>query len=550
MKRLLALSLIVAVVLTLFTGLAFAQAEVPRGGTVRIAGQWGTITNNFNPFLASGQNAPGTRSALYETLFFVSVLTGEVTPVLAVSYEWQDNLTLIVETREGVKWSDGTEFTAHDVAFTFNYMKEHPALDLAGIWANGMETVTALDYRTVEFKFSRPNTPLFQYIAHTLIVPKHIWETIDDPTTFTNPDPVVTGPFLVSRFTPQAVTYKRNDNYWIPGQPYVDQVVYQATRSNDSTLLLLLNKQIDYSYLSIPDPQRTFVERDPEHNHFWWPVTNSNILYLNMSKAPFDDVAFRRAMAYAINKDPLSEKAYYGVVPPSHPTGIIPGQRDAWVDPALEDVMYYYDPETAKEILREAGYSWDAAGALLYPSGEKVPTLRILVGAGWTDFISMAQLISEDLKAIGVTMVIEQEPWNSYINSLMGGTYDTAICWGTGSGSTPYDLYYRTLASEFGGLGGGQAESNYSRFSSPVVDEALAVYRASSDPQEQWQAIAAIQREVVTKVPYIPLTDRTHFNCYQTASLVGWPTADNPYNGGEPGDEIGARLMLLNLHQR
>ena len=59
------------------------------------------------------------------------------------------------------------------------------------------------------------------------------------------------------------------------------------------------------------------MDRDPQHNRFWWPVTNSNILYLNMSKAPFNDTAFRRAMGYAINKDPLSEKAYYGVVPPS-----------------------------------------------------------------------------------------------------------------------------------------------------------------------------------------------------------------------------------------
>ena len=59
-----------------------------------------------------------------------------------------------------------------------------------------------------------------------------------------------------------------------------------------------------------------------------------------------------------------------------------------------------------------------------------------------------------------------------------------------------------------------------------------------------------IQREVLTKVRYIPLTDRSHFNCYQTATLAGWPTADNPYNGGEPGDEIGSRLMLLNLHLR
>jgi len=549
MKRVLLTSLVLVLVFSLAAG--FAAAETPkRGGTVRIAGQWGTITNNFNPFLASGQNAPGTRSALYEPLIFVSVLTGETTPVLAVSYEWKDNLTLVVETREGVTWSDGAPFSAHDVAFTFNYMKEHPALDLSGIWANGLSTVTALDDRTVEFKFESPNTPLFQYIAHTLIVPKHIWEEVDDPSAFTNSDPVVTGPFVVGRFTSQAVTYQRRDDYWVEGRPYVDQVVYQATRSNDSALLLLLQKEIDYSYLSIPDPERAFVARDPQHNHYWWPVTNSNILYLNMSKAPFSDTAFRLAMAYAINKAPLSEKAYYGVVPVAHPTGIIPGQQETWLDPSLADITYDYNPDKAREILAEAGYTWDSSGALVEPSGDKIPALRILVGAGWTDFISMAQLISEDLKAVGVTMVIEQEPWNSYINSLMGGTYDTAICWGTGGGPTPYDLYYRTLASEFAGLDGGQADSNYSRFSSAVVDEALATYRASSDEQEQWAAIAAIQREVLTQVPYIPLTYRTDFNCYQDAVLIGWPTEDNPYSGGNPGDELGARFMLLELHQR
>ena len=103
-------------------------------------------------------------------------------------------------------------------------------------------------------------------------------------------------------------------------------------------------------------------------------------------------------------------------------------------DPSLADITCDYNPDKAREILAEAGYTWDSSGALVAPSGDKIPALRILVGAGWTDFISMAQLISEDLKAVGVTMVIEQEPWNSYINSLMGGTYDTAICWGTGGG--------------------------------------------------------------------------------------------------------------------
>lgn len=528
-------------------GLVSAE-EVRYGGMVRIAGQWGSLTNNFNPFLASGQNAPGTRSALYETIFFVSPLDGAITPVLGTAYQWEDNnLKLIIETRQGVKWSDGTPFTANDVVFTFNYMKKHPALDLNGIWANDVTKVEALTDHKVQITFAKPNTPLFRYIAHTLIVPEHIWSEIEEPSTFTNANPVVTGPFVKGQFSSQAVIYQRNATYWMEDKPYLDSVAYQAAKSNDTALLLLLRKKIDYSHLFIPDPEKALVAKDPTNNKYWWSVTNTNILYLNTSKELFTDVAFRQALAYATDKEPLSEKAYYGVIAPAHPTGIIPGQQPQWVNQALAGQFYSYDLEKAKDILSKAGYSWDGSGSLFDPSGKKVPPVRILVGAGWTDFISMAQLISKSVKGIGIEMVIEQEPWSSYINSLMGGTYDTAICWGSGSGSTPYDLYYRTLESTFAGLDDGIAESNYSRYSSPVIDAALAKFRASSDLTVQQEAISTIQQLVIADVPYIPLTNRANFNDYQISRIVGWPDAENPYNGGDPGDELGGRLMLLNI---
>lgn len=542
---------IVGLLLIVFLGTAAVAAEsVPTGGTVRMLGIWGTIPHNFNPFLASGQNAAGTRSALYEQLFFVNVLNGDVTPVLGTSYEWlNDNLKLLIKVRKGVKWSDGAPFAAKDVAFTFNYMKGYPALDLNGVWSNGLSAVKAVDSETVEFTFSQKNTPLFQYIANTLIVPEHVWSKIEDPTTFTNPEPVVTGPFLLKSYNPQAVTYAKNPNYWVEGRPYVDQVSYQAVKSNDTTLLLLLRKQADYSFLFIPDPDKAFVEKDPKNNHYWWPVTNANILYMNTTKAPFNDVAFRRALAYAIDTKPLSEKVYYGVVPLVNPTAIVPGQQPKWLDRSVKDIAYSYNVGKAKETLKNAGYSWDSAGSLVSPKGQKVPALKILVGAGWTDFISMAQMISQNLKDIGIEIVIDQEPWNAYINSLMGGTYDTAICWGTGSGSTPYDLYYRTLASEFAGLDGGEAKSNYARYTNPIIDQALATFRASSDLEVQREALARIERIVVTEVPFIPLTYRTQFNVYQSEQFEGWPTDENPYTGGDAGDELGARWMLLNLHR-
>ena len=112
-------------------------------------------------------------------------------------------------------------------------------------------------------------------------------------------------------------------------------------------------------------------------------------------------------------------------------------------------------------------------------------------------------------------MVIEQGLGTATSTASWAGTYDTTINWGTVGFNTVRSLLPHP-GFRVGGLGGGQAESNYSRFSSPVVDgSVISVPGQQGDPQEQWQAIAAIQREVVTKVPYIPLTDRTHFNCYR-----------------------------------
>lgn len=534
----------------LLSGFVSAEENINKGGMMRIIGQWGSLTNNFNPFLASGQNAPGTRSAVYETLLFVSVLDGSETPILATSYEWsEDNLTLSMKLREGVKWNDGEPFNAEDVVFTFNFMKEYPALDLGGIWSNSLSEVKSINEYEVEFIFSQQNVPIFRPLVHTYIVPQHIWSDIENPTTFTNPNPVATGPFMKSDFSPQVAIYQRNPEYWMENKPYLDQVAYQGVKSNDTALLMMRRHEADYSHLFVPDVENAWGAQS-EENNFWWPVTNSNILYMNNQEEPFSDPAFRKALARIIDKDKLSEKALYNVLSGAHPTGIIPGQQSQWLDESLSEFSYEFNPEEAKEILTEAGYSWDDQGKLLNPEGEEVEAFNILVGAGWTDFISMAQLISDSARELGLEVMIEQEPWNSYINSLMGGTFQTAISWGTGTGSNPYELYYRTLDSRFSGKDGGQAESNYGRFRNEVVDEALTEFRSNSDIEIQKEAISTIQEIVLKEVPFIPLTDRANNNIYQESTLVNWPTAEDPYSGGDPGDEIGARSMLLNVHQK
>ena len=186
----------------LFVAPAAAQ-EVTTGGVVRVTRSSGSYTNNSNPFGTAGQNLPSTAS-IYEPLFFVNAVTGEEVPLLGTSYRWgEGNLTLTVKTREGVLFSDGEPFSAQDVAFTFNYIREHPELDTAGVWALGLESVEASDDTTVVFSFTEPNTPLLpDLISLRTVVPEHIWADIADPVQETNENPVGTGPCFLESFCP------------------------------------------------------------------------------------------------------------------------------------------------------------------------------------------------------------------------------------------------------------------------------------------------------------------------------------------------------------
>lgn len=539
----------IAVLAATFSFASAAAQDVATGGVIRVTRASGSYTNNSNPFGTAGQNLPSTAS-IYEPLFYINGVTGEEVPLLGTSYEWgEGNLTLSVTTREGVAFSDGEPFSAQDVAFTFTYLQEHPELDTAGVWALGLESVEATNDTTVVFTFSEPNTPLFTDIVGRTIVPEHVWAEVADPVQETNENPVGTGPFLLESFAPQLIKVVKNPNYWLAGQPYVDGVTWQVVNSNQSALLLLLQNQADYAYTQIPNVAQTYNARDPEQYVSWWPTNNNNILYLNTTKAPFSDVAFRRAVAMAIDKDDVAAKAYAGTtVGAAHASAVIPAQREEWLTEEVLEAGYAFDPDAARAMLEEAGYSYDG-DALLSPDGEPLPTFNILVGAGWTDFITMAQVISQNLSAIGVRSSIQQENWGSYSRGLQSGTYDMAISWGWRNGATPYYLYNGSLAPEFSADEVGQlAESNMSRFTDEAVTEALATFRRSSDVAVQKEAVNQIAAVVIEQVPYVPLNDRVNFSNFNLSTFTGWPSPENPYTDGGPDDSAAGLLMFRAVH--
>jgi len=534
---------------------------ITTGGTFYAAQPWGTLPDNFNPYAPSGANAPGTKSCLYQSLYYFNAATGAETPLLGTNYTWTDNnLLLTVTTRSGVTWSDGTPFTAADVAFTFNYLKANPSIDVNGVWTSPLKSVKATGANTVVFKFSKPDTPegvaiLFGTDGNpTVILPQHIWATIKSPAKYTNTSPVATGPFTLKSFSTSSVVYVKNPSYWEVGRPYIDSVVFSSVDSNTTAELGLENGSIDMSYDAISDPSATFLSKN-KANAIFWPVTNMNYLYINtMAKGPFSDVNFRRAVAYAMDTPFLANRAYFGSLPGAtggEEAAIVPPQVKQWFSSSLSSLEWTYSVTKAKAILKAAGYKWSSSGQLESPAGVVYPSYTVLIGGpGWTDYISQADNVSAELKAIGISSTVVQEPYSTYANDLDLGNFTFAISWGNGNGSTPYYQYFYMFSPSFSAPIGKVATTNWERFTSPTITNALSSYASSSSASVQKADMVAIEKEVLTNVPVVPLTGRGNWLVYQTRTFTGFPSVSDPYNDGSASDQEGSMLTYVNVYRK
>ena len=191
---------------------------------------------NFEPLNPVSICRWPTRGGIYESLFLNNPITTDWVPWLATDYEWQNNnKKLLFTIRSGVQWSDGKPFSAHDVAYTFNLWKEFPALDSRNAWEY-LKNVVAVSDTIVEVDFKRVYVPGFEAVAGAYIVPKHIWSKLKDPLKFSNPNPVGTGPFTeILRFNSQVWELGKNHNYWQPGKPNIEKLIFPTFSSNEQT---------------------------------------------------------------------------------------------------------------------------------------------------------------------------------------------------------------------------------------------------------------------------------------------------------------------------
>lgn len=509
-----------------------------------VANASGDYTQNFNPYNTS--NLTTSQGVIYETLLFFNRGDESITPWLASGYQYSSDLTQITFTiRPNVKWSDGQPFTSDDVAFTLNELKQYPAMDLNGLW-NQITSVTAPDPSTVVVKLNAPFTPLLWYLGgQTYILPKHIWASVGDGSKYADPNPVGTGPYVLKSFTPQLVTLAKNPNFWQADQVKVQEVRYPAFDSNTSAELAMDQGTVDWAGIYTSDIQKTYINRDPAHNHYWFPPSDILMLFVNTAKYPFNQLAVRKALSLAIDRDKLSKIAESGYEPLASPTGLVLPNDQKFLAPQYGNLNFTMDVNGAQQQLESAGFTKGSDGIYADKNGKKL-SMRLDVVTGFTDWIAGAQIIASNLKTLGIDVnvnTISQDDWQ---NNLNMGSFDISLCW-TNPGPSPYFLYDALLRTSNSAPIGQTANSNYERWMDPAIDKLLDQFAQTNDTATQQQAMASIEQVMVEQLPSIPLLNEPYWYEYNTSSFVGWPDAQHLYAEPSPYSYPDNEMVLLHL---
>jgi len=473
-----------------------------------------TWTCQFNPFNPALLGPGITFSLVYEPLEFVNILQSGNPPVplLATSSQWSNGFkTLTFTIRKGVTWSDGKPFSAADVAYTFNAMKSDKTIDLNALWAadGGPLTKVALKgTNQVVFTFKAPSQPLFYFVAdQTPIVPQHIWSTLDqkDLHSYADSSPVGTGPFVVSNCSPQNIKYLANSHYWqsTSGHPVpaVQEVDYPAFLSNTPGNLFLSQGQAQWGGQYIPNIQSFYIGKDPAHRHYWFPPILNVSLVPNLTDPLLGELPVRQAILYAINKATVSRLGESGYQQPANQTGVITPTFQAWANRSLKQPAF--NPAKAEQVLQSAGFTKGSDGIYKDSKGNRL-SFTVKTITGYSDWDASLQVITQQLKAVGIQVTVQDENSGPYTADLQSGKFQLAYAGSGGVAATPGPSPYYELRGLL--FSGNIGSTNFSRYKSASTDALFNSY-SSASPSQQKQIINQIQKVMVSQIPLIPTTE-------------------------------------------
>ncbi len=436
--------------------------------------------STFNIVLSQSLFDRITFGFIYEGLLTQNGITSQLEPALAETLPEisADKQHIIFTLKPNLKWSDGHPLTVDDIIFTFNDIYLNPAIptDIKDILRVGKSrafpTVKKVGDRKVEFTVPEPYAPFLRNTGGLSILPAHIFkpavQNLDSKGhpllltqfgTDTKPDQLVgAGPYRLERYLPnQRIIFQKNPYYWRKdgsgrSQPYIERLVVQIIESTDSQLISFRSNQLDS--LEVNPEAFSLLKHEEKRGKFKiynsGPESTTLLLGFNLIQAqdqnhqPFVDpiksrwfntLAFRQAVAYAIDRETIKTNVFRGLGELQNSP--IPSQSLFYFSPKKGLKTYEYDPERSKKLLLEAGFRYNPLGQLLDAQGNLV-RFTLLVKSEDAVRVDMAVRVQHDLKAIGIQADLQVLSFNTIIEKLTRRKWDAYVGGFAGGGVEPH----------------------------------------------------------------------------------------------------------------
>jgi peptide/nickel transport system substrate-binding protein len=329
----------------------------------------------LNPFYISGTTDSWVTELIWDRLMRIDK-DGVPKPWAAESVTWKSGTLLEIKLRQGMKWHDGQPVTAADVKFSY----EAPLTGKVPMYKPFVEIIDKIDVKdnlTLEFTLKRPWAAFETASLSKLnLVPKHIWEPIindlkskpENAESYQEKTPIGSGPFKFAnwKFKEEVVLDANKDHF---AAPKINKWILKEIPNMEASLGMIENGELNFLAVYLGDGQ--LLEQKVKSNPKLTMVSTIDLGFqffaVNERRPPFNDTAFRQALAAAIDREMMVQVVYKGFAAPG----------DSVISPSLE---FWKNPNTqypsggtkeAKKILQAAGYEWDKSGKLLYPNGKK-----------------------------------------------------------------------------------------------------------------------------------------------------------------------------------